>query len=147
MTANRKGYDPTSVAMVMAGYPVELTVPERREVVHRLKQRGTSESDIASFLGVTAKVVNQDLLRWQPQPSAPRLEHGTLGYAELAATAHDLARSLRDDDPRVVAWQLDGLARADLVSMAMTALAMVDPSSPVDELLAWTEPFADGIAS
>jgi len=147
MSADRKGYDPTSVAMAMAGYPVELTVTERREVVHRLKQRGTPEADIASFLGVTANVVNQDLLRWKPQPAAPRLEHGRLGYAELASTAHDLARSLRDDDPRVVAWQLDGLSRADLVSMAMTALAMVDPSSPAGDLLAWTESFADEVAS
>ena len=137
-------YDDTTVAMVMAGYPMPITMEERREVIYRLRLKGMEINDIAAFLRVKPDLVRTDIDRYdRREVTTPGLPQGMTPLPALAISVADDARSLRDDDPKVIAWRLDGLSRGDLISYAMTALAMIPADVDAAEALSWTDVFAE----
>jgi hypothetical protein len=142
-------YHEANVEAALSGQSCELTIPERREAVQRLRHRhGLGVSEIAEKLSVSTATVYGDLRTATGMPAAPPdPDRLSLTHDEMVDVVCQLAADVRDVDPQVVFRQLNRYGSREIVALLYTAAAMIPDDVPPQQLLAWTFPLAeDGAA-
>lgn len=158
-----RGSSPVSVGSVVGGVVIGVLDAVRRDVygfdsrweihqrtakVHRLVGQGVPVSEIAPRVGMAPRNVERH--KRKPFPGRPELISGDVSVqreAELedvAELAAQLAASLRDENPLIVAGTLDALTRKQLQELCTVALAMVPVDRSLRELLSWVQDLGSG---
>ncbi|QRY62712.1 helix-turn-helix domain-containing protein [Gordonia sp. PDNC005] len=147
----RTAYDPFIVESVMHGFPPppDMSVAERREIVHRLRQSGLTNKAVADRLGVTRQSVEQDVARWRPQRADIALAvAGQVYPAErfdgesIAHAAGRIIARVHDECADSVWTELTTMPDMDVRALCVTLAACCDPNKSIREMLAWTDELA-----